>query len=235
MLAIFKRELSSYFLSPIAYVAMAIFYLFSGIFFYMICLQYDTSDLSGVFSQMFIVVLMITPIITMRSFSEERRQRTDQALFTAPVSLLQIVMGKFLSAFVVYACCVAIFLVYALVIQFFFVTPDWAVILGTMFGILLLGAALIAIDIFLSSLTESQVVAALLGFGVALAISLIDVATSYFTSEFMQRLVSGISFNQNYVNFTRGIIDLIDTVFFISIIVVFIELTVAMLDVKRTR
>ena len=127
MVAILKRELSSYFNSAVAYVVMAVYFLFSGLFFSMICIENDTSSLSYVFGNMFIIILFIIPIITMKSFSEEKRQRTDQALLTSPTSLFEIVMGKFLGALILFAICSLIFVVYALVISFF-TSPDWAVV-----------------------------------------------------------------------------------------------------------
>ena len=93
MLAIMKRELSAYFNSAVAYIVLAVFYFFSGLFFYLSCLMYNSASMSGVFSNMFMIILLLIPIITMRSFSEEKRQKTDQALLTAHVNLIEIVMG----------------------------------------------------------------------------------------------------------------------------------------------
>lgn len=232
MLAILKRELSAYFNSAVAYIVLAVFYFFSGLFFYLSCLMYNTSSMSGVFSNMFMIILLLIPVITMRSFSEEKRQKTDQALLTAPVSLFEIVMGKFLGAFILYAMCVAIFLLYTLVICFF-TTPQWSVILCTIFGMLLLGGALIAVDIFISALTESQVVAAFASIGVALFISLVDVFTSISNSQFVINLINAVSFSKNYTNFTYGILDLSNVMFFLSVIAIFVFLTIRVFEKKR--
>ena len=151
--AILKRELSSYFNSAIAYVVLAAYFFFSGVFFYNYCVVYNSASLSYVYGNMLLIILFIIPIMTMKSFADEKYQRTDQALFTAPVSLTRVVLGKFLGAFVLYAICSAIFLLYAVVISFF-ATPEWSVILCTFIGLLLFGAALLAINIFISSLTE---------------------------------------------------------------------------------
>ncbi|MBQ4128172.1 MAG: ABC transporter permease subunit [Ruminococcus sp.] len=232
MLAILKREVSAYFNSAVGYIVLAVFFFFSGLFFYLNCLLGNSSNMTGVFGNMFMIILLLTPIITMKSFSEEKRQKTDQALLTAPVNLFEVVMGKFLGAFVLYACCVSIFLVYALVICFF-VTPDWAVILCTILGMLLLGGALIAVDIFISALTESQVVSAFLSIGVALFISLLDVFTSVTNSAFITSIINAISFNQNYTNFTYGTLDLSNIVFFVSVAAIFIFLTIRVFEKKR--
>lgn len=231
MIAILKRELSSYFNSAIAYIVMAVFFFFSGMYF-AVCINYNSSDLSFVFANMFMIILFLIPIITMKSFSEEKRQKTDQALLTAPVNLFEVVMGKFLGAFTLYALCVAIFLVYTLVICFF-TTPDWAVILCTILGMLLLGGALIAIDIFVSALTESQVIAAVISIAVGLLVYMIDSLASITQSQFLINILSALSFNSNFNNFTYGILDFSNVVFFLSVIAIFIFLTIRVFEKKR--
>lgn len=231
MIAILKRELSAYFNSAIGYIVLAVFYFFSGMYF-SVCLNYDSSDLSFVFANMFMIVLFLIPIITMKSFSEEKRQKTDQALLTAPVNLFEIAMGKFLGALTLYACCVAIFLFYTLIICFF-TKPDWAIILCTFLGLFLLGAAMIAIDIFVSVLTESQVIAAVVGIAVGLFIYMLDSLASLSSSAFVSNLVNAISFNKNYINFTYGILSLSNILFFVSVIAIFIFLTIRVLEKKR--
>ncbi len=230
--AILKRELSSYFNSAIAYIVMAVFFFFSGLYFYVFCLYYDSSSLTPVFSNMFMIILFLIPLITMKSFSEEKKLKTDQALLTSPVSLFDIVMGKFLSAFILYACCVAIFIIYTVIICFF-VTPDFAVILCTILGILLLGGALIAIDIFISALTESQIIAAIVSIGAGLFIYMLDSISSLISVDFITKIFNVISFNQNYSNFTYGILNLSNLVFFVSVIAIFIFLTIRVLEKRR--
>ncbi len=232
MLAILKRELSAYFNSAIGYIVLAVFYFFSGMYFYLYCLYYGQAPLTPVFANMFMIIPFLIPIITMKSFSEEKRQKTDQALLTAPISLFEVVMGKFLGAFVMYSCCVAIFLLYTLVICFF-TTPDWAVILCTILGMLLLGGALIAIDIFVSALTESQVIAAVISIGVGLLVYMIDSLASITQSQFLINILSTVSFNSNFNNFTYGILDLSNVVFFVSVIAIFVFLTIRVFEKKR--
>ena len=99
MFAIFKRELKAYFTSPLGYVFLAIFYAFSGLFFYIFSLSVGSTDISSVFLMMFIVLMVFVPLLTMRLLSEDKKQKTDQLILTAPVSLLSIVMGKFLAAY----------------------------------------------------------------------------------------------------------------------------------------
>lgn len=232
MVAILKRELSSYFNSAVAYVVMAVYFLFSGLFFSMICIENDTSSLSYVFGNMFIIILFIIPIITMKSFSEEKRQRTDQALLTSPTSLFEIVMGKFLGALILFAICSLIFVVYALVISFF-TSPDWAVVLCTVLGLLLLGSALIAIDIFISVLTESMIISAVAGMGVGLLIYMLSNLSSNITVDWIATIVKKIDFLTYYTNFTYGMLNLTDIVFFLSVTGLFLFFTARVLEKRR--
>lgn len=232
MVAILKRELSSYFNSAVAYVVMAVYFLFSGLFFSMICIENDSASLTYVFGNMFIIILFVIPIITMKTFSEEKRQRTDQALLTSPTSLFEIVMGKFLGAFILFALCSLIFVVYALVISFF-TTPDWAVVLCTYFGLLLLGAVLIAIDVFISVLTESMIISAVAGMGVGLLIYMLSNLSSYITVDWIATIVKKIDFLTYYTNFTYGMLNLTDIVFFLSVTGLFLFFTARVLEKRR--
>lgn len=232
MSAILKRELSAYYNSAIAYVVMAVYFFFSGYFFYAICIEGNMSSLSYVYSNMFVIILFIIPIITMKTFAEEKRQKTDQALLTAPASLTEIVLGKFLGAFILFAICCCIFLVYALVISFF-TTPDWAVILCTFFGILLLGAALTAINVFISVLTESVIIAAVSGMGIGLLIYMMNTFSNYISIGWITEVLSKIDFVTYYTNFTYGLFNITDIVFFLSVTGLFLFFTVRVLEKRR--
>ena len=198
----------------------------------MICIENDSASLTYVFGNMFIIILFVIPIITMKTFSEEKRQRTDQALLTSPTSLFEIVMGKFLGAFILFALCSLIFVVYALVISFF-TTPDWAVVLCTYFGLLLLGAALIAIDVFISVLTESMIISAVAGMGVGLLIYMLSNLSSYITVDWIAAIVKKIDFLTYYTNFTYGMLNLTDIVFFLSVTGLFLFFTARVLEKRR--
>ena len=232
MSAIIKRELNSYFGSAIGYIALAVFYFFSGVFFNFYCIYYNSSSLSQVFSNMLMIILFLMPLVTMKSFAEEKRQKTDQALLTAPISLFEMVMGKFFGAFILYAICNAIFVVYALIIAIF-ATPDWAVILCTLIGMLLMGAALLAIYLFISAMTESQVIAAVLSIGAGLLIYLLDSLSSLANMEFVTTIINAISFNRNLSNFTHGILSLNNVVYFLGVAAIFLFLTVRVFERRR--
>ena len=232
MTAILRRELGSYFNGVVGFIVLAAYYFFAGLFFYVYCLYYDSASLSPVFSQMLMIIVFLIPLITMKSFSEEKRRRTDQALLTAPVSLFEIVMGKFLAAFVLYAMCTAIFLLYALFIALF-TTPDWVILFTTLLGMLLMGAALIAIDLFISALTESQAVAAIFSIGVGLMIYMLDSLASLVDVDFFKNLLYSISFNRAFSNFTNGIIGLSPTLFFLSVTAIFLFLCARVFEKRR--
>lgn len=234
MRAVFKREFRSYFTSPLGYFVLATVFVFSGLFFYMYNMYGGSTSLSGVYGGLFTVVLLIVlPVLTMRLFSDEKRQRTDQALLTAPVSLTGIALGKFLAAMLVFALAVSITLVYAVVMAFQIV-PDWLVVLGNYVGLLLLGGLIIAIGLFISSFTESQLISAVLTFVVSFALIMVDSLTSIFTSNtVVTAVINFISVYQRYTNFTMGAINYADIVFFLSMQALFIFLTVRSLDRRR--
>lgn len=231
MKAIFKREFKSYFTSPIGYTVLAIFFIISG-FFFSVLFASGTPDLTNLFSTMFLIVLVVIPILTMRTYTEDKRYRTDQLLNTSPVSLSSIVFGKFFAAFAVFAIAIGITLVYQIIIAFY-VTPDWMVYIGNLLGIMLLGGTLIALGMFISSLTESQVVAAICSFSLSLVIYLLDSLVSIAKVDFISKIVNYISFNQRYNQFSVGIFDYDNLIFFISITGLFIFFTVRVLEKKR--
>lgn len=232
MSAIFKRELKSYFSSPIGYVCVAAILFLYGLFYYMV-MMYRVSDYIGsnVFGSMFTWGMMIIPIITMRSLSEDRKNKTDQALLTAPVSVTAIVWGKFLAAFGVYFIATTLALLPAVVIGFY-ASPSWGLIFGNYLGSLLYGAAMISIGVFLSSLTESQIIAAITTFGVSIILLMIDSLASSVGS-FIAQLVSWISFQSRYSPFTSGTFDVSSIVFFLSVVAIFNFVTARRLESRR--
>ena len=231
MFAVLKRELSAYFSSPVGYIYLAVFYVFSGYFFFGV-LYSNTTSLSNVFNGMFTIIMLLIPILTMRLVSEDLKNKTDQALLTAPISLVSLVLGKFLSALIVYCLGVAITLVYGVVIAAF-APPDWTVVFGNVLGMLLLGSALIAIGMFISALTENQVIAAVGGFAVGFSLILVNSLSSLISIDWMKKFVSGLSFMERYDEFTNGILDISNIFFFISICAVFVFFTVRVFEKRR--
>ncbi len=232
--AVFKREFRSFFTSPVGYIVFAVLFAFSGYFFFLYNLYYGQTTLSYVFDGLFtIVLLLVLPILSMRLLSDDKRQKTDQALLTAPTGLTGVVVGKFLAALLVFAIGISITLVYAVVIAVK-VTPDWLVIIGNYLGLLLLGGAILAIGTFISSLTESQFIAALGTFVVSFMLLMVDTFSSLFpSSKVLSAIVSFLSVSTRYGHFTSGIIGYNDIIFFLSMQVLFLFLTVRILDRRR--
>jgi ABC-2 type transport system permease protein len=181
---------------------------------------------------LFSVVLFLVPVLTMRLMSEEKRARTDQLLLTAPVSRTGIVLGKYFSAVVVYLVAISAALLDAVITSFVAIV-DWPCVIGNFLGIFLLGLALIAICLFLSSLTESQVIAAVMGFAVSLFLVLIDAISYVVSSSFWQTFFAYLSFNDRYEPFTLGVVDLPGAVFFVSVAALFVAFSVAALERRR--
>lgn len=232
MIAILKREIRAYFLTPLGYVLIGAMYFFTGYYFFTYNIFGNTTDTSTLFSMLFPIALFLVPILTMRLLSEEKRSKTEQTLFTSPLSRLSIVLGKYIAAVCVYLLCISGTLVMTFILQIYS-QPDWAVALGNFTGLLLLGMALIAICLFISSLTESQVIAAIAGFGISLFLVLVDALYYVVSSKGLRMLFSYMSFNDRYQGFTIGVIDFSNVVFFVSIAALFLSLTVVVLERRR--
>lgn len=230
--AIFRRELLAYFTTPIGYIFLALFYAGAGLFFNMTALSSGSADLAYIFTLLIYVLLVVIPILTMRTLSEEKNQKTDQCLLTAPVSLGGLVMGKFLAAFLIFTLAVSITVVYAVVVSAF-AQPDWTVVIGNIVGFLLLGSAFISIGIFVSSLTENQIVSAIISFAAMLLCYLLSAVAQLVPVQWLSEIISNLSFVDRYTGFTYGLFDLSNVLFFISATAVFLYLTVRVLEKRR--
>lgn len=232
MSAIFRRELSSFFTSSIAYVFLAAFYAFAGLCFYLTCLSSGTTDMSGFFSTVSVVLVLLIPILTMKTFSEEKKQKTEQGLLTAPVSLGGIVLGKYFAVILMYILGVSVVLVDALILSYFG-SVDWKIVLANYLAMILLGAAFISVSMFISSLTENQVVAAVIGFVCLLLLYLMDILAGSVKYDFLSNLLNSLSFYTRYYEFTYGLFNLSSVLFFISTAVIFNFLTIRVFEKRR--
>lgn len=232
MLSVLKRELSAYFKAPIGYVFLAVTFLFSGFFFSAFSLSAGSTDISGVFLGMFYVYMIFVPILTMRLIAEDNRQKTDQLLLTAPVSLFGLVFGKFLSAYIIFLFGDLILLIYGVVLSFF-ASVNWALILGNFVALGLIGAVFVSAGLFVSSLTESQMIAAIGSFALNIALMLINTAASVIPVKFISDILMSLSIFDRYYEFTSGIFSFSNAFFFLSIVVIFMFLTVRVLEKRR--
>lgn len=231
MRAIFKREFKAYFTSPMGYIILAIMLFFLGQSFFSIMLA-DYGNISYVFVLVNTYTMLIPPLITMRLFSEEKKQKSDQLLFTSPVSIFKIVMGKLLAAFSLFSLCYAITIVFQLIIATL-TEVNLLMYLNSVFGTLLIGFALLSIGIFISSLTESQIIAAILGIITSLGIMMIDYLGSIFDISIITTICNYLSFVTRYNTFLSGILDFSNVIFFLSVAALFIFLTTRTLEKKR--
>ncbi len=233
MTAIFKRELKSYFTSPIGYAVLAIILFLAGDAFHMI-MYYGVADLSYVYSNILtLVLLLVLPILTMRLLSDDKRQKTDQALLTAPVSLSGIVIGKYLAALLLFTIGISVTLVFAVVLGAAGAQVNWLQTIGNYLGLLMLGGMIITVGLLISSLTENQFIAALGTFLSSYALLMVDSLGSMTTNPTLLAIVNFLSINARYSNFTSGVIQYDDIVFFVSVQALFLFLTVRILDRKR--
>jgi len=175
MLAVFRRELKAYFVSPIGFVFVGFFILIAGVFFAISNLLQGNPNFTGVLSSLTFVFLFLVPILTMRLLTEEARQKTDQLLITSPLSITGIVVGKYLAAVGVFVITLIITLLFPLIMSFYALLGlGWWEILGGYIGFLLMGCAFISVGLFFSSLTDNQLIAAMYTFAALLLIWILD-------------------------------------------------------------
>ena len=230
--AIYRREIGAFFTSSIAYVFLAVFYTITGFMLAMENLAGGITNMMTVFTVMFVISLFMIPILTMRLFSEEKKQRTEQGLLTAPVSLTGIVLGKYFAALTIYVIAAAVVFFYGVVLSLFG-TVAWMTLFANFIAIVLVGAAFIAVGLFISSLTENQVAAAVGGIVCLLMFLLVDTLANFVKVEWIQKLLTDLSFYTRYYEFTCGIFNLSSVLFFVSTAVLFNFFTVRVFEKRR--
>jgi len=229
---ILRREFKAYFSSPIGYILLAAFWALAGWYFYVSVLMTATAELRNVYNAMGTISIFLIPMMTMRLFSEDKRLRTDQALLTAPLSLWELVLGKFLASLCIYAINVGIVLVYGLTVSVFS-SVEWPVTIGLFIGMMMFGGAMIAIGMFISSLTENQIIAAIGTFAVLLSVGILDSVAEIVDSKLIKDFLYAISFNNRFYDFTLGVIKLKDVFFFLSVMFLFCYFTTRVFERRR--
>jgi ABC-2 type transport system permease protein len=232
MLAIYKRELRAYFTSPLGYIVTLIYVLLDG-FVFSILFSNGSAELSTLYSILYTFTLFLIPVLTMRLFSDELRMKTDQALFTAPVKISGIVMGKFLAALTVFVLANCLTILYQLIFSVVVSGLDWMVYFDNVLGSILLASALIAIGLFISSLTENQMTAAMGSMSISIMLILIDMLGTTITNTVLASIVEWISFSSRYNTFVQGIVDYANIAFFLSVTAIFLFLTVRVQEKRR--
>lgn len=232
MTAILKRELKAYFYSPIGYVFIGFFMALSGLFFSFANIRGGRGDLNYLFGNLILVIIVLIPILTMRLISEEKNNRTDVLLLTSPVSIMSIVAGKILSAFAVFAITLCASLIYPVIISKF-TLPAWPEIIGIYIGFFLMGISFITIGIYISSLTENQIISAIATFVILFMLYIIYLLEPLLSNKFLVTLVSYLSIATRFNDFVMGIISIESVVYYLSIVALFGFLTVQQLEKRR--
>ena len=234
MLAIWKRELQSYFYTPVGYVFMGVFLALSGTFFYMLILGSRSSDVLTFLGQISYLWMLLSPVLTMRLLAEEKQKRTDQLLLTSPVSLPGIVLGKYLAAVTVMLCTVLLTLIYVAIIAMYGQVYPSELLVGSL-GFILQGSAFLALDLFISGCAGSQVTAAVTAFGVNLALWLMDLLAGNVTQSWLKELLQFFSLYDRYNPFLMGQLSFASIGYDLSFIAAFLVLTIHTLDSRRYR
>ena len=224
MLSIIKKEFKSYFLSPIGYVFIGLFLLMFSIFFHTDVVQYGSTNFEYIFYSGATILTFIVPILTMRTFAEERKTGTEQLLLTSPISLTKVILGKFIAAtLIVIITEICTFLYFGILC--FFGTPHITTAIATLIGFLLLAMAHIAFGILASSITENQIIAGVLTVGFNIL--------TWFLPQF-NSVFNNFSLINMYSKFPQGQIDIADTVTFITFTITCILLTLVVLQRRKS-
>jgi len=232
MVAIFKKELRNYFMSPIGYIFVGVFTFLASFFFVSSVLMSQQADISLMFSDINVIYLFLAALLTMRLLSEEKNKRTDQLLLSSPVSITEIVVGKYLAAMSVFGITILISLVYP-IIMFMYGSPALSEVIGSYIGFILLWGAFISVGVFISSLTESQMIAGVFTFASLLLIYFISWFEASVNNVLAKNIISWFSLLDRYSEFQSGILNVENIIYYLSFIFVFLFLTVRAIDKRR--
>ena len=250
-ITIARKELNSYFRSPIAYGVMAFFALIAGYFFYASVVFFVRRGMeSAMMGQSFpmdlneyivrpllsnisVIALFLIPMITMRLFAEEKRTGTIELLLTSPIRDIEIILGKWIGAMALYTAMLGISFL-SMLILFVYGKPDWKPLLVGYLGLLLQGGALLAIGTFISNCTKNQIVAGVAGFAVCLMLWILNWVSEFGTT-WVERTISYIAVTSHFDSFGKGVLDLKDIVYYVSVIFVGLFLTSRSMEALRWR
>ena len=224
MWAVIKKEFKSYFLSPIGYIFIGLFLVMFSIFFYTDVVQYGSTNFEYIFYSGATILTFIVPILTMRTFAEERKTGTEQLILTAPISLTKVILGKFIAAtLIVLITELCTFMYFGILC--FFGTPHITTAISTLIGFLLLAMSYISFGIFASSLTENQIIAGIFTVGFFIL--------TWFLPQF-STIFTNFSLINMFTKFPQGQIDLADTLTFVTFTITCIVLTLIVLQRRKS-
>jgi len=249
ILAIAQKELKGYFASPVAYIVIGLFALMFGYFFYALLVFFDRQSMQvagagqsvnvneqlirPVFLNATVIFLFVLPMVTMRTYAEEKRSGTIELLLTAPLTDFQIIAGKFVGAMGLYVAMLAVTLPHVGLL-FWFGNPEWIPIAVSYLGLLLMGGCFISVGLLISSLTKNQIVAVMATFTVFLMLWVINWIASFMGPR-AQEVLNYLSITDHLDDFTRGVIDTKHLVYYISFIAFGLYLTMRSVDTERWR
>ncbi|MBI2835559.1 MAG: ABC transporter permease subunit [Acidobacteria bacterium] len=250
ILAIANKELRSYFASPIAYVLIGLFAALFGVFFYLYLAFFVRESMQmgmggpqsanvnmqmirPIFGNASVIVLFVLPMVTMRSYSEEKRSGTIELLLTSPVSDWQIILGKFFGAIALYLLMLLVTILY-MGILFVYGNPEWRPVVVGYLGLLLLGASFISFGLLISSFTKNQIVAAMITFAFLLILWVIS-WTGEMGGPTTQKVMSYLSITEHFDDFSKGIIDTKHVMYYLSFVTLGLFLTSKSVDSERWR
>jgi ABC-2 type transport system permease protein len=252
VIAIAQKELKSYFASPIAYIVIGLFALLYGYFYYALLSYFVRQSMQmgqfgggpqsvninqmmirGLLQNVLILVLFLMPMVTMRTYAEEKRSGTIELLLTSPLTDFQIIMGKFLGALALWAVMLAVSWIH-IVLLFVYGNPEWKPIVTAYLGLLLFGACFISVGLFISSLTKNQIVAGMVTFAVFLMLWIINWIGS-FSGPTMNELTNYLSIVDHFDDFAKGVIDTTHLIYYLSVITFGLFLTAKSVDSERWR
>ena len=247
ILAIAHKELKSYFSTPIAYIVIGFFALLFGYFYYAMLVIFNQQSaqfgaeggamdinqqlIRPLFLNASVILLFVLPLITMRTYSEEKRSGTIELLLTSPVSDLEIILGKFLGAMTLYAAMLGITLIH-MALLFSYGNPEWKVVVTGYIGLLLMGGCFISVGLLISSLTKNQIVSGMVTFAVFLLLWVINWIAS-FTGPTTQSVLNYLSITDHFDDFTRGILDTKHLIYYFSVMSFGLFLTSRSVDTER--
>ena len=246
MFAIFKKELRSFFITPIGYIYTGAFLGLAALICCYTTLLSTSYDTSTYFTVMMFAMGILIPLLTMRLFAEEKKLRTEQLLLTAPVTITGMVMGKFLAALTVFGgsllvSCINFIPIYAVAdaeragqtYEFYHIGPVTGQLIGNLVGLLLIGAAFVALGAFISALTENQLAAAVITISVIALMLGLGLINSFIDVYWIRAVLSWISIYSRFGNFQNGLFDFASILYYASICFIFVFLTVRVYEKRR--
>lgn len=230
-----------YFICPIGYVFAAIFFALSGIIFSITTFGSKSTDTSTYFTLVLVSFIVLIPLLTMKLLSEERHSKTEQVLLTSPVSLMGIISAKFLAAYTLFAgtlissCVINFYALYNFAKEQEDVISklNLPTVIGSLVGILLLGGVFVAVGLFISSLTEAQIISAVGSIATFVVMFLLSIVPMFVDNSLARTVIKWFSVFDRFYVFTNGVFDLTAIVYYISLTIVFLFLTIRVYEKRR--